>query len=86
MDRRCNAPASGETRPLVIYVLQGVPGVLDITSARRLSSEALDAPQGKELVVFENSTRIPFLAEPEAFNRAVGRVKEETWSGHGDGI
>lgn len=39
------------------------------TSLTREYYEALDAPAGKELVVFEESAHTPFLAEPERFHR-----------------
>jgi pimeloyl-ACP methyl ester carboxylesterase len=41
--------------------------------------EMLDAPCGKELVVFEESAHTPFMAEPEKFNRELVRVKGETF-------
>jgi pimeloyl-ACP methyl ester carboxylesterase len=41
--------------------------------------EKLDAPEGKQLVVFEHSSHTPFMAEPANFNREMLRVKEETY-------
>jgi pimeloyl-ACP methyl ester carboxylesterase len=41
---------------------------------------SLDAPAGKELLVFENSAHTPFMAEPDKFNRELIRIKEETYS------
>lgn len=40
----------------------------------------LDAPKGKELVIFEKSSHAPFMGEPERFNREMVRVKEGTYS------
>ncbi len=37
----------------------------------------LNAPAGKEIIVFENSAHTPFMAEPEKFNRELILVKEE---------
>lgn len=45
--------------------------------------DALEAPEGKELVIFESSAHTPFLAEPEKFERELVRVKEETWRSGG---
>lgn len=39
----------------------------------------LDAPAGKELIVFENSAHTPFMAEPEAFFHELKRVKQKTY-------
>ncbi len=44
----------------------------------------LEAPQGKELVVFEHSAHTPFLAEPERFLLELVRVKEQTRRTPGD--
>lgn len=41
--------------------------------------ESLIAPQGKELVIFEESAHTPFFGEPEKFNRELVRIKEETY-------
>ena len=41
--------------------------------------ENLDAPNGKELVIFEKSSHTPFMGEPEKFNREMVRVKEKTF-------
>ena len=38
---------------------------------------SLEAPAGKELVVFEHSAHTPFIAEPEKFIRELRRVREE---------
>ncbi len=40
---------------------------------------SLEAPAGKELVVFSNSAHTPFMAEPELFHRELIRVKGETY-------
>lgn len=42
----------------------------------------LDAPKGKELVIFENSSHAPFMGEPEKFNQELVRVKEKTYRPH----
>ncbi len=39
----------------------------------------LDAPAGKELVVFEISAHTPFMAETEKFFQELKRVKDETF-------
>lgn len=39
--------------------------------------EKLEAPRGKELVVFEQSAHTPFLGEPERFVQELVRVKEQ---------
>jgi len=38
--------------------------------------KALDAPLGKDLVVFDSSAHTPFMGEPEKFDRELLRVKE----------
>jgi pimeloyl-ACP methyl ester carboxylesterase len=43
-------------------------------------AELLEAPEGKEVVVFEASAHTPFLAEPDRFREAMLRVREETWA------
>jgi len=40
--------------------------------------EILEAPNGKELVVFEESAHTPFMAEPEKFNAELLNVKRDT--------
>jgi len=42
-------------------------------------ADSLEAPAGKEVVVFEASAHTPFLAEPDRFRDAMLRVREETW-------
>jgi pimeloyl-ACP methyl ester carboxylesterase len=42
----------------------------------------LDAPKGKELVIFEKSSHAPFMGEPEKFNQELVRVKEKTYQLH----
>lgn len=39
----------------------------------------LEAPAGKELIIFGNSAHTPFMAEPEYFFQALKKVKEETY-------
>ena len=39
----------------------------------------LDAPQGKQMVIFESSAHTPFMGEAEKFNRELIRVKGETY-------
>jgi pimeloyl-ACP methyl ester carboxylesterase len=41
--------------------------------------KALDAPKGKELILFEESSHTPFMGEPEKFNKEMVQVKEETY-------
>ncbi len=38
----------------------------------------LNAPIGKQLVIFEESAHAPFMGEPEKFNQEMVRVKNET--------
>jgi pimeloyl-ACP methyl ester carboxylesterase len=40
--------------------------------------DALEAPAGKTLVVFENSAHTPFMAEAQKFNQELLRLKAET--------
>jgi len=40
---------------------------------------SLEAPAGKELVVFSNSAHTPNMAEPELFYQELKRVKDETY-------
>ena len=40
--------------------------------------ETLEAPKGKDLVIFEKSAHTPFIKETEKFNMELKRVKEET--------
>jgi pimeloyl-ACP methyl ester carboxylesterase len=42
--------------------------------------EMLNAPKGKQLIIFENSAHTPFMKEPEKFYREMVRVKEETYN------
>ena len=37
----------------------------------------IDAQEGKEIVIFENSAHTPYMAEPDKFNRELIRVKKE---------
>ena len=77
-----------------VYFLNGAHDWNTPLTVTRSYYEALEAPAGKELVVFENSAHTPFLAEPEKFNAVVVRVKRETGqegdaggrSGEGDSL
>ena len=40
--------------------------------------ETLDAPSGKQLVIFEESAHTPFIGEPEKFNLEMIRIKAKT--------
>lgn len=40
--------------------------------------KGLEAPKGKELVIFNNSAHTPFLGEPQKFAKEMLRVKSET--------
>lgn len=41
--------------------------------------KALDAPKGKQLVIFEKSAHTPFIGESDKFNQEILRVKAETF-------
>jgi pimeloyl-ACP methyl ester carboxylesterase len=41
--------------------------------------EALEAPQGKELVWFEDSAHVTYAEEPEGFDQEMLRVLHETY-------
>jgi pimeloyl-ACP methyl ester carboxylesterase len=41
--------------------------------------KALDAPLGKQLIIFDESAHTPFMGEVEKFNQELVRVKEETY-------
>lgn len=41
---------------------------------------SLDAPEGKELIIFEKSAHTPFMAEPERFNYELIMIKRETFN------
>ncbi|HSL45348.1 MAG TPA: alpha/beta hydrolase [Anaerolineales bacterium] len=41
--------------------------------------EVLDAPRGKQLVVFDASAHTPFIGQPQKFNEELVRVKHETY-------
>ena len=43
------------------------------------SITALEAAQGKELVVFDRSAHTPFMGEARKFNRELVRVKAKTY-------
>jgi pimeloyl-ACP methyl ester carboxylesterase len=63
---------------LPVYFLMGVN---DHNTDPRLVQEylnSLDAPQGKELILFEDSAHTPFLNQPDAFHQALRRIKQET--------
>jgi len=40
--------------------------------------ERLDAPAGKELIIFENAAHTPFFADPDRFYAELKRIKEKT--------
>lgn len=61
------------------YFFNGARDYNTPLAVTRAYVDALEAPEGKELVVFENSAHTPFLAEPERFERALVRVKRGTW-------
>lgn len=42
--------------------------------------KVLDAPEGKEIIIFEESAHTPFMGEPEKFNREIIRIKRETFN------
>lgn len=61
------------------YFVNGEKDYNTPLAVTRAYFEALEAPAGKELVVFHQSAHTPFMAEPETFNRELVRVKAETW-------
>ena len=63
---------------LPVYFLMGAN---DHNTDPRLVQEYLDsleALQGKELILFEDSAHTPFLSQPDAFHQALRRIKKET--------
>lgn len=60
-----------------VYFFQGRHDYNTPLGATNMFFDALEAPQGKQLVVFENSAHTPFLAEPEQFTQELIRVKDE---------
>lgn len=61
------------------YFIQGADDYNTPLVVTRAYVDSLDAPAGKELVIFERSAHTPFFAQPERFVEEVVRVKEETW-------
>lgn len=61
------------------YFFNGAGDYNTPLAVTRAYVDSLNAPAGKELVVFEGSAHTPFFAEPERFVEEVVRVKEETW-------
>lgn len=62
-----------------IYFFQGRNDYNTPLARTRHFADALEAPYGKELVVFEHSAHNPFFGEPEKFTRELVRVKAETF-------
>lgn len=61
------------------YFLNGAMDYNTPLAVTRAWVEALEAPAGKELIVFDGSAHTPFLAEPRAFEQVLARIREETW-------
>lgn len=62
-----------------VYFFNGKNDYNTPLEATRNYFEQLDAPLGKQLVVFERSAHTPFMGEPEKFNQELVKVKEETY-------
>lgn len=59
-----------------VYFFNGRHDYITPLAATRQYFDQLEAPEGKELVIFEESAHTPFMAEPEAFNQALFEVKQ----------
>ena len=60
-----------------IYFFQGKNDYNTVLEAVKQYYQELDAPKGKQLIIFETSAHTPFLAEPEKFNRELISIKKE---------
>lgn len=69
-----------------VYFLNGRHDYITPLAATRQYFDQLHAPAGKELSVFEESAHTPFMAEPEAFNRALFEVKQAVSDERSDSI
>jgi pimeloyl-ACP methyl ester carboxylesterase len=62
-----------------IYLFQGRNDYNTPLAATKVFFDKLEAPAGKQMVIFEDSAHTPFLAEPEKFTEEVLKVKQETY-------
>jgi pimeloyl-ACP methyl ester carboxylesterase len=64
---------------LPVYFFNGRNDYTTPLQVTREYFEQLDAPKGKQLVVFEQSAHTPFMGEPQKFSQELVRVKKETY-------
>jgi len=74
-----DAFAEVQTLKLPVYFLIGSEDLFTPVELVREYYEYLDAPMGKELIVFEHSAHAPFMSEPEKFREVLLRIKHETY-------
>jgi hypothetical protein len=63
-----------------VYFFSGINDYNTPLELVREYYEQLNAPEGKDIVVFENSSHTPHMMEPEKFCEEMIRVKEETYA------
>lgn len=63
-----------------VYLLNGAQDYNTPASLTGQYFDLLEAPSGKQLVIFKASAHTPFLREAETFNQVLGRVKHETYT------
>ncbi len=73
-----NAFSEAARLELPVYFLIGAKDLYTPIELVREYYEFLDAPMGKELIVFEDSGHAPFMSEPEKFHQELLRIKQET--------
>lgn len=77
-----NAFADVPQLPLPVYFFNGR---YDYNTPLHLAQEyfeMLEAPAGKQLVIFEESAHTPFMREPDRFNAEMARVRQNTALSH----
>lgn len=60
-----------------VYFINGAQDLNTPLEATRRYYEALDAPAGKELIVFDSAAHTPFFRDPHRFVRELVRIKRE---------
>jgi pimeloyl-ACP methyl ester carboxylesterase len=73
-----NALADVPRLEIPVYFFNGQNDYNTPLQVTRAYFDALEAPAGKTLVVFENSAHTPFMAEAQKFNQELLRLKAET--------
>ncbi len=74
-----NAFSEAPRLEVPVYFLMGAKDLYTPVELVWEYYEFLDAPMGKELVIFEKSAHAPFLGEPEKFHQVLLRIKQETY-------